>query len=396
MLRAAVPQRHTEAPTAVARLPRVWLVIAFVSLLVGFVLTFDPSFVDARSTVVTLLPFLLLPTIVVAYTRLPVGGSSTAMTVATLASIAAWTVLVIDDERWSALAFAIYGLAFSNRGRRLELPLAGLITVIWMIAATAHDGPDWRVFIPVAALVMGVVAWRTFIRADDETTELARLLDELRATQADLASSERAKGVLEERARVAGEIHDTLAQGFTSIVVLARSAKRTGETEPALDDIESVAADSLQTARRLVAAMGPAELDSVSLPQAIERHLDASAKEDGETHLEVVGTPRSLGGAAEEALLRAVQETVLNARRHGHATSVHVTLSYLDDRAVLDVVDDGSGFEPGEVSDRGDLTGGQGLAAIRHRVGALGGSVEIETESGTGTAISVQIPSGAA
>lgn len=359
-------------------------------------LTFDPSFVDARSTVVTLLPFLLLPTMAVAYTRLPIEGPSMALTVATLASIAAWTVLILDDERWSALAFAIYGLAFSNRGRRLELPLAGLITVIWMLAATVHDGPDWRVFIPVAALVMGVVAWRTFVRADDGTTELTRLLNELRATQADLAASEREKGVLEERARVAGEIHDTLAQGFTSIVVLARSAKRTGATEPVLDGIESVAADSLPTARRLVAAMGPAELDSVSLPQAIERHLDASADEDGETYLEVVGTPRPLGGAAEEALLRAVQETVRNARRHGHASAVHVTLSYLDDRAVLDVVDDGSGFERGEVADRGDLTGGQGLAAIRHRVGALGGSVDIETESGIGTAISIQIPSGTA
>ncbi|MEM9516084.1 MAG: sensor histidine kinase [Actinomycetota bacterium] len=394
MLRAVTPERRADAPTAVARLPRVWLAISFVGLLVGFVLTFDASFVDAQSTVVTLLPFMLLPTIAVAYTRLPADGPSTAMTVATLASIAAWTVLILDDERWSALSFALYGLAFSNRGRRLELPLAGLITIIWMIASVVHDGPAWLVFIPVAALIMGVVAWRTFVRADDETTELTRLVDELRATQANLAASEREKGMLEERARVAGEIHDTLAQGFTSIVVLARSARRTGDTDPALDDIESVAADSLQTARRLVAAMGPAELDSVSLPQAIERHLDGAAGERVETHFELVGAPQSLGGAAEEALLRAVQETVLNAERHGEASNVHVTLAYLDDRAALDVVDDGIGFEAGEVSDRGDLTGGQGLAAIRHRVAALGGSVDIETEPRSGTAISIQIPRG--
>ena len=392
MLRAAAPEEDAVAQTAIARLPRVWLAISFVSLALGFLLTFDPSFVDARSTILTLLPFLVLPTIAVAYTRLPAVGPSTVMTIATLVAIGGWTVLVLDDERWSGLTFALYGLAFSNRGRRLELPLAGLITAIWMLASALHDGPAWRTAIPIAALVMGVVAWRTFIRADDETTELTRLVDELRSTQADLAASEREKGVLEERTRVAGEIHDTLAQGFTSIVLLARSAKRTGDAEPALTDIESVASDNLQTARRLVAAMGPAELDSVSLPHAIERHLDRAGDGSVSTHFELVGTPRSLGGATEEALLRAMQETVLNASRHGRASNIHVTLAYLDDRAVLDVVDDGTGFAPGEVCDRGDLTGGQGVAAVRHRVGALGGTVDVETAPGSGTAVSVQIP----
>lgn len=386
------PDEGSRVSTAVGRLPRVWLAISFVSLTLGFVLTFDPSFVDAGSTAITLIPFLLLPTMAVSFTRLPAEGPSTALTIATVASIAAWTVLVLDDDRWVALTFALYGLAFSLSAV-VGLPLAGAISCIWIIAWAMDDAPTWRLVGPVAAFVVGVVVWGTFVRAHDENSELARLVDELRATQADLAASEREKGVLEERTRVAGEIHDTLAQGFTSIVVLARSAMRSGDAASGLADIESVASESLQSARRLVAAMGPAELDSVSLPEAMERHIDACFDDSVDAHFDIVGTPRALGGVGEVTLLRALQEALLNVRNHACASNVHVTLGYLADRAVLDVVDDGIGFQTGEITDRGVLTGGQGLRAIRHRVGALGGSLEVETAVGTGTAISVQIPS---
>lgn len=377
---------------AVGRLPRIWLAISFVSLASGFVLTFDPSFTDLRSTVVTLVPFLLLPTMAVAFTRLPAEGSSAELTIAALASVAAWTVLVLDDERWVALTFALYGLAFTIRGV-ISLILACAITGVWVIAWSVSDVPTWRLAIPVAALVVGVVVWSTFVRADAENIELAQLVDELRATRHDLAVSEREKGVLEERARVAGEIHDTLAQGFTSIVLLSRSALRSGGAEASLGEIEAVAAGNLEDARRLVAAMGPPELDSVSLPEAMGRHI-ANCSTSGELFFEVTGEPRALGGAVEVTLMRSLQETLLNVRMHAHASQVHVTLNYLNDRVVLDVVDDGVGLTYGRTTDRGDLTGGQGLWALRHRVEALRGSVDIESGAGAGTAVSVQIPIG--
>ncbi|MEL6894279.1 MAG: sensor histidine kinase [Actinomycetota bacterium] len=367
--------------------------IAFVSLAVGFALTFDPSFADARSTTVTLLPFVLLPTIAVAFTRMPINGPASPLLVATLASVAGWTVLMLDDERWVALTFALYGLTFALR-TAVGIPIAVALTGIWMLAWWIHDTQGWLLIVPPCALAFGLFGQWTFIRAQNENNELADVIAELRATQADLAASERENGVLEERARVAGEIHDTLAQGFTSIVMLARSAIRTGDEVATLPTIETVAADNLQAARRLVAAMGPAELDAVSLPHAMARHVDAADGADVEAHFEVFGTPRSLGGAAEEALLRALQETMRNVTAHAGASQVHVTLGYLDDRAVLDVVDDGTGFEPGCVADRGDLTGGQGLAGLGRRVRSLGGTIDVESTRGSGTAVSVQIPIG--
>lgn len=388
------PHDPAPMPSAIGRLPRVWLAISFVSLALGFVLTFDPSFADAGAAVITLVPFLLLPTMAVAFTMMPAEGPSRAFTFATLTSVAGWAVLVIDDTRWAGLTFALYGMAFSVRGVA-GLAVACSITGIWALASALNDEPAWRLAIPVGALLMGIFAWRILATTGEENTELTRLVDELRATRDELAASERDKGVLEERARVAGEIHDTLAQGFTSIVMLARSSKRTGSLKSGLDDIEAVASDNLQAARRLVAAMGPPELDSVALPDAMQRHIDAIKVDSIAAHFEVVGEPQPLGGTGEVTLMRVLQETLLNVRNHAAASQVHITLSYLGHCVVLDVVDDGSGFVPGDTTDRGDLTGGQGLRAIRHRVEAVGGTFDIETASDSGTAISAQIPIGA-
>ena len=232
----------------------------------------------------------------------------------------------------------------------------------------------------------------TASRADDESAELARLVDQLRATQRDLAVSERTKGALEERARFAGEIHDTLAQGFTSIVVLSRATRRTTDWERGLDTIETVAADNLEAARRLVAAIGPAELDAASLPEALRRQTTTTFGTGTSTHFDVVGTPSPLRGAIEIALLRGLQEALLNVRSHARASVVHVTLSYLGDLVALDVRDNGDGFVHGTITERGDLTGGQGLRALRHRVEALDGELTIESDAGAGSVISIQMP----
>ena len=380
---------HRHAP--VRRLPRIWLGIAFASLAAGFALTFDPSFDDAASTIVTLVPFLLLPTMAIAYIQLPTTGPSTAMIAAVAVSVAGWSVLVLDDDRWSILTFALFGLCFSI-GRIVGIVLAAVVTSVWTVAWAITDGPEWRLLIPIAAFGAGVVLWVTLVRADDESEQLARLVDQLRATRSDLAVSERAKGALEERARFAGEIHDTLAQGFTSIVVLSRATRRTADWERGLDTIETVAADNLQAARRLVAAIGPAELDAASLPEALRRQTIASTGTATTTHFDVVGPPCALRGAVEIALLRGLQEALLNVRAHARATVVHVTLSYLGDRVALDVRDNGDGFVHGTITDRGDLTGGQGLRALRHRVEALDGALTIESDIGAGTVISIQLP----
>ena len=379
-----------DAP--VGRLARVWSAIAIASVLAGLVLTFDPDFASAASTVVTLIPFLLLSIIGVAAVSLPERGPSSTLTVTTIVATAGWAVLIIDDDRWSILTFALLGLCFSvERGFGVVLALA--VSTIWT-AAWIDDGVEgWQLLIPLAGFGAGVVLWSTLRRAEIESATLADVVERLETAQADLAAAEHERGVLAERARFAGEIHDTLAQGFTSIVVLSRAAQRTGDLADAVSEIESVAQDHLVAARRLVAAIGPADLESLSLADAMRRQLGQTIDPTSTTaHFEVSGDTARLPAEVEVTLFRGLQETLLNVRKHAEATQVHVTLSYLGDVVALDVRDDGRGFTDGIVADHGDLTGGQGLRALRHRIEALGGELTIETTSTGGSAVSLQLP----
>jgi signal transduction histidine kinase len=106
----------------------------------------------------------------------------------------------------------------------------------------------------------------------------------------------------------------------------------------------------------------------------------------------VSGDTARLPAEVEVTLFRGLQETLLNVRKHAQAANVHVTLSYLGDTVALDVRDDGRGFTDGTVANHGDLTGGQGLRALRHRTEALGGELTIETTSTGGSAVSLQLP----
>jgi signal transduction histidine kinase len=232
-------------------------------------------------------------------------------------------------------------------------------------------------------------------RAEVLNDEQAALIDQLQATRAELAESERSKGVLEERARMAGEIHDTLAQGFTSIVLLSRAARRSGATAEQLAAIETTAQENLDASRRLIDAMRPPELEAVSLRDAVGRHVSSAAGNGFVTDFDVVGTPRPLPGAVEVTILRATQELTANVVAHANAERMDVNLSYLDDVVVLDVRDDGVGFARGNVSDRGSLTGGQGLDALCRRAESLGGQLSVAAGADGGSALSLVLPAGA-
>ncbi len=166
-----------EAP--VGRLPRVWSAIALASVLAGLLLTFDPDFSSLGSTAVTLIPFLLLAIIGVAAINLPERGPSSTLTVTTIVAIAGWAILVIDDDRWSILTFALLGLCFSvERGVGVVLALA--VSAIWT-AAWIDDGVDgWQLLIPLAVFGAGVVLWSTLRRAEIESAMLAELVERLR------------------------------------------------------------------------------------------------------------------------------------------------------------------------------------------------------------------------
>jgi signal transduction histidine kinase len=206
--------------------------------------------------------------------------------------------------------------------------------------------------------------------------------------------------VLDERQRLAREIHDTLAQGFTSIVLHLEAAEGAlpGEWQVVrqhLDQARRTARDSLVQARRLVWALRPAILERTSLPTAVERVVARWMADTGITaRATMTGTACPLPPPAEITLLRAVQEALSNVRKHARADQVSVTLSYMGDVVVLDVQDDGVGFDPAGVQAPPAVgeAGGFGLAAMRERVEELGGALLVESAPDEGTTLVVEIP----
>lgn len=219
-------------------------------------------------------------------------------------------------------------------------------------------------------------------------------LDELRCTQAALVTSERQRGIQDERERLSRDIHDTLAQGFTSVITLVRAA----DAALARDDIEtarerlalleSTAVDSLSESRLIIADMTPSHLQARTLVEALER-LCASLRRESAiaARLEVHGEPRQLSGNLEIVLLRAAQEALSNVRQHSRAGEAVVTLSYADAQVVmLDIVDDGVGL------DLACSASGFGLDGIRARAVEVGGGAIITNKTGAGARVHVEVP----
>jgi signal transduction histidine kinase len=227
-----------------------------------------------------------------------------------------------------------------------------------------------------------------------QSTQRAQLIAELEATRAALATERHEAGVLTERTRLAAEIHDTLAQGFTSILMLTQAADAALDhdqtaTRQQLALIEQTARVNLSEARSLVAALAPAALDGATLAEALARLATRHQRETGTpVALDVSGAPISTP-ELDVVLLRVVQEALTNIRKHAAAHRVEVALRYADDSTMLTVRDDGAGFSPGLI-DSGD--GGYGLRGMRNLVEQSGGTMTVTSESGSGTAVRVVLP----
>lgn len=222
----------------------------------------------------------------------------------------------------------------------------------------------------------------------------AVLIDELERTRAELAETEHARGVLAERERLAREIHDTLAQSFTSILTLSQATEvalppGAATARERLMLIDRTAREGLAEARALVGATGPADLLDASLTQAVERVVARFGEETGlPVKMTVAGRPRSLPANYQVVLLRATQEALANVRKHAAATAVRVTLSFPPDgpgSATLEVADDGRGFDPLAAT-------GYGLRGMLSRVEQVGGTLEISSIVGGGTSVRVLVP----
>jgi signal transduction histidine kinase len=227
----------------------------------------------------------------------------------------------------------------------------------------------------------------------DQSQERADLIGQLEATRAELASVHHEAGTLAERQRLAGEIHDTLAQGFSSIIMLLQAAETglgPGAPEPARRQISlatATARENLAEARGLVTELAPADLATGNLPGALRRVTERLSAETGiEVSFTHEGEPRPLPAPLDVVLLRVAQEALANVRKHAAARTVQVGLSYAGPTVSLQVRDDGRGFALDQAAD------GYGLRGMRERLGQVNGRIEVTSAPGAGTCVRAEVP----
>ncbi|MBV9047903.1 MAG: sensor histidine kinase [Solirubrobacterales bacterium] len=305
-----------------------------------------------------------------------------------------WAALVLP-VRWRLPAFAAVA-AVTGTSQHGGLP-----------SHSASSWVSWIIVIAINLLAAAAINWFAKTRQHeharrkrivDELTEAnARLEASLRENaglRAQLLAQAREAGVLDERQRMAGEIHDTLAQGLVGIITQLEAAAqalpheqdRRRHTGAAIE----LARESLAEARRSVQALTPAPLAHAHLPEALsEVATKWSERSSVRAVVTVTGEPRSIPQEIENVMLRTAQEALANVAKHAAARRVVLTLSYMEDVVTLDVRDDGVGFLPTPPSLR---NGGFGLTTMRRRIEGLAGTLEVESQPGAGTTVAATVP----
>jgi len=391
----------------------------------------------------------------------PVRDRPPLLAVYFIALIAVMAALVVTDPWFGFFTFTGYFYAYYLPNGKWRLLAVAAVAVV---TGTAQNGglprgsagaiAIWVVIVMVNMVVAGALTWFGWVSSEQNdrrarlVTELSEAnrkltasLEENAGLHAQLLAQAREAGVLDERQRMAREIHDTLAQGLTGIITQLEAAGQAGtpaqQWRHHFDSAIRLARESLSEARRSVHALQPEPLEMARLPDALAEVAERwSARSGVATQVTTTGRVRPMRPEIEVALLRTTQEALANVAKHARASRVGLTLSYMDDEVALDIRDDGVGFElPGQgaganggtpgreraVPGQGPVAGerrrgpgpvgrrlldggpgpggpgrphgeGFGLTAMRQRVEGLAGTLEIESEIGTGTAISASVP----
>ncbi|EST24284.1 sensor histidine kinase [Streptomyces roseochromogenus] len=313
---------------------------------------------------------------------------------------AVWLGLLALSADGVWVAFPLYFLQLHLLPRRTGLAAVAATALAAVTAFAAHQGSfsaAMAIGPALGAAVAVAVVWG-YQALYRESERRRRLIEELTATRADLAEAQHTAGVLAERERLAREIHDTLAQGLSSIQLLLRAAERNlpGAPENAVRHVgqaRQAAVDSLAEARRFVAALAPPALEGTTLADALERLCATTGTRHRLTaRFHLAADPVPLPTAHEVALLRIAQSALANTVRHAQASTVDVTLGTLGDRITLTVADDGIGFDPARLPDPDPATGGFGLTAMHTRLHTLGGTLTIDSAPGHGTTLTARLP----
>lgn len=325
--------------------------------------------------------------------------------VATLIGTTIW--LISLDDAFYFLLFTAYGQIFSLLIMRFAIPAMLILTAAVAVFQARAEGIalTWNspfVIYYVAGSLGGLFMAFWIYAIIEQSAQRRELIKELEQAQNSLAAAERREGQLAERQRLAREIHDTLAQGFTSIVMhleaLEGNLPETSKVaQRHLDMARQTARDNLMAARRVVADLRPELLEKEPLPQALTRVVAGWSQETGiRAQATCTGHAQPLHPQVEVTLLRATQEALTNIRKHARADEVNVTLTYFAEQVMLDVQDNGIGLNQSRLNGAaGQASGhssGFGLQAMQERVTELNGTLSIESSADEGTTLVVAIP----
>jgi signal transduction histidine kinase len=303
---------------------------------------------------------------------------------------------VLADANGGFVLFALCPLAFMLLDSPIAVTVCALAILMPPLAVIVKRGfgdPSLSTLLPMTAMliVASVLMGRWTERIVNQSNERAELITKLEASQAEVSRLSREAGTAAERERLAREIHDTLAQGFTSIVTLAQAMESELDTDPAaarrhLELAARTARENLAEARQMVAALSPSALAGGSLEDAVRRQAERLSEESTiAVTCEITPLP-ALGTATEVVFLRAAQEALTNIRKHANASAVYLRLSVSDGLVRLSVTDDGAGFDPGEPAE------GFGLRGMRARVAQVGGEMRVHSGRSKGTTVELEVP----
>ncbi|MET7273616.1 sensor histidine kinase [Streptomyces flaveolus] len=315
------------------------------------------------------------------------------------AVVAVWMVLVVLAPSFSWCAVPLFYTGLRTLPARAALVLVSVLTV-FVVAAQLRLAGRFDPNLLLAPPAVAAIATAVFLHTERQAARQRALIDDLIRTRRELAAAERREGTLAERQRLSMEIHDTLAQGLSSQRMLLQAAERVWESDPGkarthVRGAASVAEHNLAEARRFVHDLAPADL---ARGGGLVAALGALAERESGDHLTVRvhvddgGRAPLLPDRVQSALLRIAQGALANVREHAGASTAALTLTLLEDQAVLDVTDDGHGFDPAALPGAPSGVRGHGLPAMRARLRGLGGTLTVESAPGEGTVVSAAVP----
>ena len=284
----------------------------------------------------------------------------------------------------------------------VPLGLLALLALLALGGALLHEPlPGNRFMLTVCALWVGFAVTRALYTDAmvQESQKRQRLIELLDSTRRDLAEEERRAGVLMERHRLARDLHDTLAQSFTGIVLHLEAAEQSLPPQAPTAQLHiaqarASARASLQEVRRLLSALRPGLLENTPLSEVV-RHVVKNWNEEqaasGRSAAVEIGALGRLHPEVEVTILRAVQEALANVHKHSQARTVQVVLRRTEEHVFLTITDDGIGF-PAGAPPAPASHGGYGLVAMRERVAQLAGELRFAPGPQGGAQVALSLP----